>query len=36
MIKDIKRYVREYTKCQQERNYYKKNIEYEIRRLEKT
>ena len=30
MIKNMKQYVREYVKCQQERNYYKKDIEHEI------
>ena len=35
MIEDIERYVREYVKCQQERDYYKKDIEYEIEHSEK-
>ena len=32
MIEDIKQHVREYVKCQQERDYYKKEIEHEIER----
>ena len=35
MIKDIKQYVREYVKCQQERDYYKRDIEHEIERSKK-
>ena len=35
MIEDIRQHVQECLKCQQKRDYYKKNIEYEIRRLEK-
>ena len=33
MIGDIKKHVQEYMKCQQERDYYEKRVEYEIRRL---
>ena len=32
MIKDIKQHVQEYIKCQQKRDYYKKDIEHEIKR----
>ena len=32
MIKNIKQYIREYEKCQQKRDYYKKDIEHEIER----
>ena len=35
MIKNTKQYVQEYIKCQQKRDYYKKKIEHEIKRLEK-
>ena len=35
MIGDIRQHVQEYMKCQQERDHYKRGIEYEIERLEK-
>ena len=35
MIGDIKQYIQKYMKCQQERDYHKKRIEYKVRRLKK-
>ena len=32
MIEDIKQYIQECIKCQQERDYHKRDIEYEIER----
>ena len=35
MFENIKRYVQEYLECQRERDFYKKNIKYEIERSKK-